>query len=113
QVMGSNRKQPFGYKMEFGKVVENPVESHEVCCIFSAYQRGASFQELAETMREKEVPYDQDKTWNKNMIARILADTRYMGTNHSAGAILCCDGEKEQEKHAQPVYGSPKAAAAT
>ena len=79
--MGSNRKQPFGYKMEFGRVVENPAESHEVCCIFTAYQQGASFQKLAEAMREKGVSYDQDKPWNKNMIARILADIRYMGTD--------------------------------
>ena len=23
--------------------------------------------------------YDQNKPWNKNMVARILADTRYLG----------------------------------
>lgn len=77
--MGSNRKLPFGYKMEMGRVILHPVEYKEVQYIFSEYQKGASFKELTDTMEQKGVPYDGDKPWNKNMIARILADSRYIG----------------------------------
>ena len=35
--------------------------------------------ELTETLRQQDVPYDEGRLWNKNMIARILADTRYTG----------------------------------
>lgn len=77
--MGSNRKRPFGYTMECGRVVIHPVESREVQYIFTGYQMGASFQMLADTMSERGIRYDGDKPWNKNMIGRILADDRYVG----------------------------------
>jgi len=77
--MGTNRKQPFGYKMEMGRIVLHPKEYREVKYIYMEYQKGASFKELAEAMARKGIPYDGDKPWNKNMIARILADARYPG----------------------------------
>lgn len=79
--MGTNRKQPFGYKMEMGHIVFHLIEYREVQCIFTEYQKGKSFKELAEAMAQKGIPYDGDKPWNKNMIARILADARYTGAD--------------------------------
>lgn len=35
--------------------------------------------ELTEALRQQDIPYDEGRLWNKNMVARILADTRYTG----------------------------------
>ena len=77
--MGSNRKRPFGYKMEFGEVVLHPAEAETVCWIYDSYLTGASYNALVDKLRERGTPYDGDKPWNKNMAARILADRRYTG----------------------------------
>ena len=78
-MMGSNRKRPFGYKMEFGEVVLHPAEAETVRWIYDSYLSGASYNALVDKLREQCVPYDGDKPWNKNMAARILADRRYTG----------------------------------
>lgn len=77
--MGSNRKQPFGYKMELGQTMIHPVEASAVRYLFREYDQGKSFLDLTNAMKEWGIPYDGDKPWNKNMIARILADGRYTG----------------------------------
>ncbi len=77
--MGKNRKLPFGYKMECGRVVRNETEAPWVKYMFGKYVSGASFNELTETMMLEGPAYDEDKPWNKHMIARILGDTRYRG----------------------------------
>lgn len=77
--MGSNRKQPFGYKMESGQIVIHPEEAAAVRYLFREYNQGKSFLDLTKAMAEWGIPYDGDKPWNKNMIARILADGRYTG----------------------------------
>ena len=77
--MASNRKQPFGYKVEKGVVINHPIEHSEVRYIYAGYELGATFQMLADEMQKRGIPYDGNKPWNKNMIARILADPRYMG----------------------------------
>lgn len=74
-----NRKLPFGYKMQLGEIMLHPEESACVQKIFDQYQLGASFNELVRQMKERGVPYDEGKLWNKNMIARILGDERYLG----------------------------------
>ena len=74
-----NRKQPFGYKMEFGEIVPQPQEAETVQSIYQLYLAGTSFNQLTEQLQTEGVPYDADKPWNKNMVARILEDDRYIG----------------------------------
>lgn len=74
-----NRKLPFGYRMEQGKIVCYPQEAEVVRQIFQSYIAGASYQDLVATLSEQAVPYDTGRPWNKNMIARILEDKRYTG----------------------------------
>lgn len=74
-----NRKLPFGYKMQLGEIVLHPEESPHVSMIFEQYQRGASFIDLAERMQDLGIAYCEGKSWNKNVIARILEDHRYTG----------------------------------
>ena len=75
------RKQPFGYKMEFGDIVLQPEEADTVRSIYLRYLAGASFKALAEALQEQGLPYDGEKRWNINMVARILQDKRYIGTD--------------------------------
>lgn len=77
--MASNRKLPFGYRMEFGKIVIQPLEAVIVQRIFQRYSSGESYKMLVEYLREQDVPYDCGKTWNKNMVARILENRKYIG----------------------------------
>ena len=77
--MGSNRKRPFGYKMEFGEIVLHPAEAETVRWIYDSYLAGTSYNALVDKLRERGISYDGDKPWNKNMAARILADRRYTG----------------------------------
>lgn len=75
-----NRKLPFGYKMVMGEVVIHPQEAQAVQDIYARYLAGASFNDITDHLKEKGPPYDADKPWNKNMVARILEDNRYAGT---------------------------------
>ena len=77
--MGSNRKRPFGYRMELGETVLHPAEAETVRWIYDSYLAGASYNALVDKLQERGIPYDGDKPWNKNMAARILADRRYTG----------------------------------
>ena len=77
--MGTNRTQPFGYRMEFGKVVIDSDESRWVTYIYEQYMLGKSFKSLSDTLCGTGIRYDADKHWNKNMVARILQDRRYTG----------------------------------
>ena len=74
-----NRKQPFGYKVVMGEIALHPQESKLVEHIFRQYLAGATFNSLVEELREQSIPYDEGKLWNKNMVARILEDSRYTG----------------------------------
>ena len=77
--MASKRKMVFGYRMEFGDIVPSPNEADTVRYIYTRYLAGASFQCLANELNQKALPYHTGKSWNKNMVARILEDDRYIG----------------------------------
>ena len=76
-----NRKLPFGYQMRMGEIIRNEPESKAVQDIFLQYTLGASLKEIAEQMSKTGPAYDEGKSWNKNMIARILENTKYTGTD--------------------------------
>ena len=79
--MGKYRKLPFGYEMRMGNIVVRPDEKPWVEYIFRQYITGASLKEISDRLREDGTPFDADKQWNKNMVSRILADERYLGTD--------------------------------
>ena len=76
-----NRKLPFGYKMVMGEIIIHPQEAQAVQGIYARYLAGASFNDITDHLKEKGPPYDADKPWNKNMVGRILKDSRYIGTD--------------------------------
>ena len=76
-----NRKLPFGYQMRMGEIVRNEPEVKAVQDIFLQYTFGASLKEIAEQMSKTDPSYDEGKSWNKNMIARILENAKYTGVD--------------------------------
>ena len=76
-----NRKLPFGYQMRMGEIVRNEPEAKAVQDIFLQYTLGASLKEIAAQMSKTGSAYDEGKSWNKNMIARILENSKYTGVD--------------------------------
>ena len=73
--------------MEFGEIVPQPQEAETIRSIYLQYLAGASFKQLTEQLQAEDVPYDVDKPWNKNMVARILEDDRYIGEKYFPALI--------------------------
>ena len=78
--MAVNRKLPFGYEMRGGSVALCSDESEVVCMIYQQYAAGCSYAKLTQELNRQPVHYLPGKVWNKNMVARILAGERYLGT---------------------------------
>ena len=104
--MMGNRKQPFGYKMALGEIVIQEAEARLVQEIFRRYIAGESLNELTEALRQQDIPYDEGRLWNKNMVARILADARYTGEKEYPKLIdkeqLIAANEKRSNKPQLP-----------
>ena len=77
-----NRKRPFGYQMRMGEIIRNESEAKAVQDIFLQYTLGASLKEIAEQMSKTGPTYDTGKSWNKNMVARILESPKYTGVDN-------------------------------
>ena len=109
-MMASNRKLPFGYRMERGTVMEHPVEAEAVRDIFQRYLAGASYAALVEHLRDAGPAYDADKLWNKNMVARILENTKYTGGGGLPAVIPAEDfhrAQKQKKDRTAPITKSP------
>ena len=96
-----NRKQPFGYQMRMGEIIRNESEAKAVQDIFLQYMLGASLKEIAEQMRKTGPVYDEGKSWNKNMIARILENTKYTGAD-SYPRLIDINYLKQPSRSARP-----------
>ena len=101
-----NRKQPFGYRMTLGEITIQPEEAETVRSIYLQYIAGISFKQLAEQLQAEEVPYDEDKFWNKNMVSRILEDDRYIGKEEFPALITAkqFDAAQKRRKEMRPAY---------
>ena len=68
-----NRKIPFGYEMQRGKIKISKYEAEILHRIFAEYISGRNLKELAEMLAEQNIEYLPGiSTWNKNRIKRIL-----------------------------------------
>ena len=77
--MAANRKLPFGYTMQMGKICIREQEAGLVREIFNDYLNGLSFRQLTEKLDGQPVAYNPQTCWGKNIVARILGDRRYIG----------------------------------
>ena len=103
-----NRKLPFGYRMELGKIVVHPKEAEIVTYIFRQYILGASYKDLVENLRNQDMPYDQGRLWNKNMVARILENGKYTGQPGWPSIISMEMFERASEKRSSKITPSQK-----
>ena len=96
----------FGYRMELGDIVPSPNEAETVRYIYTRYLAGASFQCLANELNQKALPYHTGKSWNKNMVARILEDDRYIGEKEFPALIPTKQfpAAQERRKEMRPEY---------
>ncbi len=80
--MSRKRDIPFGYKMEMSRIVPDKSEADIVKQIFSLYLAGDSLKRISERMEASGARYHAGTdVWNKNMVKRILGNTRYMGND--------------------------------
>ena len=77
--MLKNRNIPFGYCVINGKYAINENEADAVRKIFEEYINGKSLKTIAAEMK---IPYNSGKAvWNKNMVCRVLENSKYLGEN--------------------------------
>lgn len=75
------RKLPFGYRIRNGQTQIAEHEAEIVRMIFDCYASGMSYDKLMDKVKRQNIPYVPGKPWNKNMVARILQDERYLGSS--------------------------------
>ena len=83
-----NRFIPFGYQVKNGEIVIVPSEAEIIQKIYENYLSGMSLQQIALLLTEKCVEYLPHKSeWNKNRVARLISDNRYIGNDVYAAII--------------------------
>ena len=75
--------------------------------IYTRYLAGASFQCLANELNQKALPYHTGKSWNKNMVARILEDSRYVGADLYPPIIPAEQFQAVRERRKKNCTASP------
>lgn len=105
------RKLPFGYKMAIGKITIEQEESKIVQKLYQGYIVGSSLRDLTEKLQQQKVLYKSGKVWNKNMVSRILQDTRYLGNTGYPPIITEVQFQKAKEKRAGKSYPIQKSEA--
>ena len=103
----ANRKLPFGYCMESGQICVVDDEAEIIRMIFTSYAEGNSYETLAEWLNHGEHAYFPGRRWNKNTLARILQDERYLG-NGVYPAILAADAFQRRKPAASGKLNHPQ-----
>ena len=103
----ANRKLPFGYCMKSGQICVVDDEAEIIRMIFTSYAEGNSYETLAEWLNDGRHPYSPGKRWNKNTLARILQDERYLG-NSVYPAILASGAFQRRKPTASGKLNHPQ-----
>lgn len=75
-----NRRFPYGYEMQCGKIQICKAESNILAEIFNSYINGSNLRENSDSLTSRRVEYLPDECgWNKSRIKRIIEDKRYLG----------------------------------
>lgn len=100
--MAQNRTIPFGYAIENGKLTTELAEEKIVVQIYTRYAEGQSYKTIAQWLTDSDIRYTQDKpTWNKNMVARILQNKNYLGTEKYP-QIIAEELHQQSQQQAKP-----------
>lgn len=108
--MAKNRMLPFGYKVERGAVVLNHEESETVRRVFREYATGTSYKAIAEALTADKIAYTPAKpVWNKNMIARLLQNEDYLGSEKYPPILDVSEFSAAKAAQKQLCYTEPSA----
>lgn len=78
----TNRKILYGYRIQNGDLEVVPEERQTVCRIFTLYNAGASYQNIADTLNRQKIPYCAEvPLWNKHKVKRLLENIHYTGVD--------------------------------
>ena len=81
--MKKTRYIAYGYTIRDGKTVIEHSEAEVIRLIFDVYIKGASLKEIAEELTRRQIPYtEKTAVWDKARIARIIENSKYMGTDN-------------------------------
>lgn len=70
----------YGYEIRDGQKSVCPDEAAVVREVFTLYLGGASLQDIARSLEQRDIPYGGTGTpWNKARVKRMLDDRRYLG----------------------------------
>ena len=72
---------PFGYRMSHGSIMTDPNEAETVIRIFNMYDENTSFEDISKYLAENNIPYGNDREWNKMCVKRILENEKYKGND--------------------------------
>ena len=77
-----NRKVLYGYQIEDGKLITQPLEAAVVSRIFALCLEGKFQWEISDILNAESILYSPDRpVWNKFRISFILRNERYMGAD--------------------------------
>lgn len=72
---------PFGYSVRNGRTIVDHTEADIIREIFESYIQGSSLKDIAENLTARRIPYaEKTDTWDKSKVARILGNSKYVGT---------------------------------
>lgn len=96
--MAKNRIRPYGYKIEGGQTAIEPQEAESIRRIYRQYAAGLSYKAIAEELTADGIRYMPEKpAWNKNMVARILQNESYLGTDKYPAIIETAEYHSAQQ----------------
>lgn len=70
---------PFGYEISDAEVKVIEKEAEVIRNIFGLYVQGLSLQIISERLNLLPISYAEGRTWNKNIVKRILENPKYTG----------------------------------
>ena len=101
--MAQNRYLPYGYRIKDGAITVSDDEATVIRRIYEAYADGLSYQAIAERLTTEGIRYIPEKSaWNKNMVARILQNAIYPGTEKYPEIVD--SGLRQAAQQAQKPY---------
>lgn len=96
--MAKNRILPYGYKIKGGKTVIELQEAEIIRRIYRQYAAGLSYKTIARELTAEGIRYMPEKPeWNKNMVARILQNESYLGTDKYPAIIESAEYRSAQQ----------------
>ncbi len=73
----------YGYYIQNGTITIHSQEAEVVKEIFKNYINGQSLKEISNKLNERHISFSQNQaTWNKNKINRIIEEKKYIGLNN-------------------------------